>query len=597
MRDLEYPLNGEDILRRKKKIKRMLLEEIAVDTCVYTKVAILGGSTTSEVKDCLELFLLNEGISPSFYESLYNNYFEDAVFENENLKMFSPDIVYIHTSNRNICKWPELKDSNDTVDKMLEEEYQRFELIWESLREKYNCIIIQNNMELPFYRQMGNKEACDYRGRINYINRLNERFYEYARTHENFYISDINYLSANYGLEKWSNPYFWYMFKYALNIEAIPYLAKNISHIIKAIYGKNKKAMALDLDNTLWGGVIGEDGLENLAIGQESAQGQAYLEFQRFLKFYRDMGILLNVCSKNDEALAIDGLQNTSGILRPDDFMVIKANWEAKSQNIVEIAKELNVMRDSIVFIDDNPAEREIVRQQLPEVSVPEISNVENYIKEIEGNGYFELIKLSEDDLNRNQMYKANVERMQQSVKFTDYKEYLRSLEMVATVKPFSVDDLSRIVQLVNKTNQFNLTTKRYTQTEIEQFMASENYITLSARLTDKFGDNGMVGLFVGRIEEDVLHVDLCLMSCRVLKRDLEKAMLDVVIKACQSKDIKEIRGYYYPTAKNGLVKDFYSECGFEKCFEDSAGNTQWKKIVDNRFLKMNDVIIVEDMA
>ena len=452
MKELYYPFDAGVILEKKRKIKKALLEELRETgkTVFSKKIAILGGSTTKAIKECLELFLLNYGIMPEFYESEYNQYYQDIMFPNKELQEFQPDLIYIHTSNRNILQWPKIADSSESVEKKLETVYEHFENVWKEIENKYHCPVIQNNMELPYYRMLGNMDASDYHGKINFIGRLNEKFYAYARAHENFYINDINYLSACYGLDNWSDPFYWHMYKYALCVSAIPMLTSNIANMIKAIYGKNKKALVLDLDNTLWGGIVGDDGVERLEIGQETSIGQAYNEFQSYLKEYRDMGILLNVCSKNEEKNAIAGLNHPDGVLKPEDFIVIKANWEPKSRNIAQIAKELNIGTDSLVFVDDNPAEREIVRQQLAMVAVPEISTVEHYIREIDRHGYFEVVSLSKDDLERNQMYKANAERAKVEASFEDYEEYLISLRMNAVIKPFEMIYMSRIAQLTN---------------------------------------------------------------------------------------------------------------------------------------------------
>lgn len=596
MKELEYPVDADYILSKKKRIRRELRENSANKNFVSVRVAILGGSTTSEVKDCLELFLLNEGMNPAFYESEYGRFYEEAVFDNENLRKFKPNIIYIHTSNRNITEWPQIKDSIQDVEEKIQTIYERFEQVWECLAKEYECIIIQNNMEMPFYRLMGNIEANDFRGRVHFIECLNAKFNDYANQHSKFYINDIHYLSACYGLEKWGEPYYWYMFKYSLNVEAIPVLSKNISHIIKSLYGKNKKAMILDLDNTLWGGVIAEEGKDNISIGQETPAGQAYFEFQQYIKSHKDLGILLNIASKNDKEAALAGLSITDSMLKQDDFISIKANWRPKSDNVIEIAKELNILPDSMVFIDDNPAERELVIRQIFDIAVPELSRVENYIKEINGNGYFEVTGLSADDMERNKMYKENAQRSQASLKCENYQDYLKALEMKAVIRPFSTTETSRIVQLANKSNQFNLTTRRYTQKEIEEIILDAGVIALYARLKDRFGDNGIVALVIGRIADTVLHIELWLMSCRVLKRDLEKVMLDAVISACREHNLKEIRGYYYPTQKNQMVREFYGECGFVKVKEDDVGNTEWVLNLDSVGQNYNTVIELEDL-
>lgn len=592
MKELLYPFDADYILSRKKSLRRQLLQD--AEGMPEKKIAILGGYTTNDIKLILELFLLNNGIKPDFYESEYNQFYQDAAFDNAELEAFRPDVIYICTSNRNIVRYPDINQTKEEIDELIKNEKNKYESIWESLSERYGCPIIQNNFEMPLYRLLGNKEASDIHGKINFLTRLNLEFYGYAQTHENFYICDINYLSADYGLKEWSDPFYYHMYKYAVNVNAIPYLAFNVANIIKSIFGKNKKGMVLDLDNTLWGGVIGDDGADNIVLGPEESEGQAYSEFQRYIKEHTQLGVILNINSKNDEKNAFAGLDHPYSELKKEDFIVVKANWEAKDRNFKAIADELNLLPESLLFIDDNPVERYIVTEQLKGVVAPEIGEIHQYITRIDRGGYFEVTALSEDDKKRNAMYKENAMRSQFQEKFTNYKEYLCSLHMKGIIKPFESVYMARIAQLTNKSNQFNLTTKRYTQAEIEEISAKEDYITLYGKLIDRFGDNGVVSAVIGRKDGLNCHIDLWIMSCRVLKRDMEFAMMDALARKCLEQGIKNIYGYYYPTAKNSMVKDFYKLQGFEKVNEDAAGNTKWICRLKEGYTNKNDVIEVE---
>lgn len=592
MKELEYPFDPEWILKKKKALKRELLQNTQ-QTFLEKKIAILGGSTTRDIRDILELFLLNYGIRPCFYESEYNQYYADGMFPNPALEEFHPDILYIHTSNRNIEQYPSLEDDRTLVTQKLRAEYERFQALWEHLHAVYGCPVIQNNFEPPLYRLLGNRDASDHRGRWNYIQRLNQMFYEYADTHQDFYIHDICYEAADYGLERWSDPFYWNMYKYAMCVPAIPYTAFQLARIIKSIFGRNKKVLNLDLDNTLWGGVIGDDGPENIEIGQETSLGQTYAEFQDYLKQHKKLGVLLSVNSKNNEETALSGLERADSVLKREDFVVFRANWEPKSHNLYATAEELKLLPESFVFVDDNPAEREIVRQEVPGAAVPEITKVEEYIRVLDRSGFFEVTNFSEDDLKRNEMYLANEQRNRMQKNFVDYGDYLRSLEMKAQIGAFDPAYFSRIAQLTNKSNQFNLTTHRYSQSEIEQIAVHPQYLTLCGRLADKFGDNGVVSIVIGRKEKDVLHIELWLMSCRVLKRGMEYAMMDTLVKQCRDCGIRQIYGYFYPTAKNAMVKDFYALQGFEKLEEDADGNVKWSFRIPEQYTLKNQVITV----
>jgi FkbH-like protein len=594
MRELEYPFDSEYLYHKKKSIRKQLLAQLDEKSCLHKKIAILGGSTTRDIRLMLELFLLQYGIKPEFYESEFDQYYQDAMFPNPALEAFAPDVVYLHTTIRNIADFPKISDSAETVEQLLMQEYRRYEQMWDRLAAVYHCVIIQNNMEYPYYRMMGSRDASDIHGRVNYVTRLNLKFYEYAQRTEHFYIHDINYLSAQYGLEQWSDPFYWHSYKYALCVPAIPEFAFSVAKIIKSVYGKNKKAFVLDLDNTLWGGVVGDDGVENLVLGHETSAGQVYCAFQEYLKAYKEFGILLNIASKNDHENAVAGLNHPAGVLRPDDFIKIKANWEPKDRNLLQIAEELNLMPDSMVFVDDNPAEREIVRAQVPGAAVPEMpAEPAHYAKIIDRSGFFEVTGLSEDDRRRTAMYQENDRRMQEQAAFADYEEYLKALAMKAEIEPFTAVYMARIAQLTNKSNQFNLTTRRYSQPEIEAVAADPAYITLYGKLEDKFGDNGVISVVIGHRQEQVLHMDLWIMSCRVLKRDMEFAMMDTLAERCMETGITEIRGYYYPTAKNAMVKEFYSRQGFDKIEEDAAGNTKWRLVLTDGYEKKNRVIAV----
>lgn len=590
MEILNYPFDVKRLYRTMTAAKRALLDRKGF---VEKRIAVLGGSTTHDVVRFLELFLLENGIKPVFYESEYAQYWEDAMFGNLTLDGFSPDIVFVHTSVRNVREWPDPVMAGESVSALIDRTAAKFEAMWVKLSEKFKCPIIQNNFEYLPYRLLGNLDAAEVHGRVNFVNRLNARVSGWAQQHNGLLINDINWQAADFGLSRWHDESYWCMYKYAMSKDAIPVVAFNVANIVKALFGKNKKALALDLDNTLWGGIVGDDGPEGLELGTETAVGQSYVEFQEYLKGLSKIGVLLNVISKNEPDNAKAGLNHPQMVLKDGDFTSIKANWEPKSQNLVNMAHELSLLPESFVFIDDNPAEREIVRQQVPGTAVPEIGQVEDYISAVDHGGYFECVKLSDDDLKRSKMYKENVARASLQSSFSDYGTYLASLEMKAVIKPFESVYMGRIAQLTNKSNQFNLTTRRYAQGEIEATAADSRFITRYGRLSDKFGDNGVVAISIGEMKGDVCELILWLMSCRVLKRDMEFAMMDEMAAAAIARGAKRIRGFYYPTAKNGMVRDFYKTQGFDKIFEDEKGNAVWELDVSLGYEKRNHHIEV----
>lgn len=580
MKDLlKYPFNNSTILRKRKAIRRELIKE---SISRKLKVAVLGGSTTSELINVIELFLLNQGFLATFYESEYNKFFEDAVFDNPKLLAFNPDIIYIHTTHHNVNEYPSLLASNEEVETIFQSEISKFRNIWTSL-EKYSCPIIQNNFDLPINRSLGNLDCYDVHGKSYFLNRLNHAFHKQAQYNKSLYINDINHLSALIGLNSWHDKNLWFTAKYAVSFDAIPSLGNNIVGIILAIFGGSKKCLVLDLDNTCWGGVIGDDGLNGIKLGNESPSGEAYMKFQNYVKELKQRGIILAVSSKNENLIAKEAFTHSDSVLSFEDFTSFKANWNPKYININEIADEINIGLDSLVFIDDNSMERNIVESQLPSVSVPDVgNNILDFIDFIEGNNYFETVNLSIDDINRNRFYSENRKRANQESTFKNYEEFLFSLNMKAEINPFTSIYTERITQLINKTNQFNLTTKRYQLAEIEMISLSKKFISLYGKLNDKFGDNGLISVVIGELIEKTCVIDTWLMSCRVLKREMEFAMLDKLVQACKVLEIKKIIGVYKKTTKNKMVSKLFSDFEFTFIQKNDNGDMFWELEISN---------------
>ena len=499
------------------------------------------------------------------------------MFDNPELWKFKPEILFIHTTWQNVSEYPELLEDTLIVEDRIRRELARFESLWEKIHKDLGAIIIQNNFDLPRLRPLGNLEASQASGRVNFLLRLNGEFASYARSHSRFHVNDILYLSAEVGLSAWLDYSYWYDFHMALSPTATVALARNVAGIVKSIYGKSKKCLVLDLDNTLWGGTIGDDGVQNLILGRDHPLGEAFIDFQRYVKDLRRRGVILAACSKNDLENAKEGFSHPDSVLRLDDFSAFKANWNPKPQNIQEIAAELNIGLDSMVFVDDNPAERSLVAEQLPEVAVPNVgSDVTLFAEFLERERYFEVHQVVSDDLNRSAFYSANAQRNAEQVGFADYGDFLASLDMIAEIAPFSPVYLERIAQLINKTNQFNLTTRRYTSAEVEAISRDTECIALYGRLADRFGDNGLVSVLIGRVAGDRIELDTWLMSCRVLKREFELAMFDALVELCQARDIRKIVGVYVPSKKNGMVADHYATLGFQRVGGTSEGADLW---------------------
>ena len=377
---------------------------------------------------------------------------------------------------------------------------------------------------------------------------------------------DVATLAANVGISNWLDERQWYLSRMPMANRFIALYTDRIACLLAAMRGLSKKCLVLDLDNTLWAGVIGDDGLAGIVVGQGSPLGESHLSLQRLALELKQRGVILAVCSKNEEANArLPFREHPHMLLRENDIAVFIANWHDKTDNIRSIAKQLNIGLDSIVFVDENPAEREMVRMILPEVAVPELpTDPALFCRVLTFANYFELISLTDEDVHRSEQYAQNAMRHIFSKTASSVEEYLSSLDMQMSITPFDKVGRKRIVQLINKTNQFNLTTRRYTEADVTEFEQSPNVITLQVSLTDRFGDNGMVSVLICKVSGKNWEIDTWLMSCRVIKRGVEFAVCDELVKQALSQDVEEIIGVYMPTKKNNLVSKHYMELGFK---------------------------------
>jgi FkbH-like protein len=409
------------------------------------------------------------------------------------------------------------------------------------------------------------------------INRYNERLAAEVLGPGDLLI-DVADLAYSVGLAQWHDARVWHSGKLPFALEFTPIYADHVCRGLGAFRGKARKCLVLDLDNTLWGGVIGDDGLEGIKIGQGSAAGEAHAAIQSYALALRERGIVLAVCSKNDESNARQPFrEHPEVILKEEHFAVFVANWNDKAANLRTIAATLNIGLDALVFLDDNPAERAIVRQTLPEVAVPEVGgDPATYVAAVARAGWFEATTFSDDDRKRAEYYSGDRARLSAQQSITNMEEYLQSLDMVAAIGPFDEISRSRIAQLVNKSNQFNLTTRRYNEAEIAAFQADPLKFTVQARLTDRFGDNGMISVAIFDIAPQVWSCDTWLMSCRVLGRRLEEAVLAFVAEAAVASGAQRLRGTYVPTKKNRLVEKHFETLGFVLVKQLEDGGTIW---------------------
>ncbi len=565
-------LTAAELLARRKSLKRQLSASRDLDPI---RIAVLGGSTTQEVVDLLELHLLASGFLPVFYQSEFGRFYTEAVHDSNALRDFAPDLVYIHTSVLNIQAFAPVHATHADFETSTQAEFNRFREVWTALGSTLGCSIIQNNFELPRHAMLGNLDAVSPAGHTSFVTELNRLFAQAAGADPRLHLQDVFSISARLGLDQWFDPQRWFNYKIVTTPAGSNALALSLAAIIRGMFGRSRKVLVLDLDNTLWGGVIGDDGVESIQIGRETPLAEAFSAFQQYCLDLRDRGVLLAVSSKNEESAALEGLSHPDSILRREHFASFRVNWKPKAENLVAIARELNFSLDSFVFVDDSPAERALVAEQLPEVAVPDIgSDVAAFPAIIQAGRYFEPVLLSREDIARAAFYQEDLDRSSLASRALDHAEYLDALDMTAEIELFKPLYLERITQLTNKTNQFNLTTRRYTLAEMQDVLADSTAIGIYGRLSDRFGDNGLVSVVLGHIHQGIFDIELWLMSCRVIKRDLEFAMLDELVERARAAEVRQLRGSYIPSRKNALVADHYIRLGFEKISAEPDGTT-----------------------
>ena len=464
------------------------------------------------------------------------------------------------------------KDAEDAVDAAV----SYVAGLAEGVRNTIGTVCVLQTIVPPAETLFGNFDARFAGSVRTMIERFNHRLlFEVAGDTD--LIVDVASLAAGVGLNVWNDARDWHKAKLPAAMDATPIYAEHVCRVLGAARGKSRKCLVLDLDNTLWGGVIGDDGLGGIRLGQGSSTGEAFLEIQRYALALRQRGLVLAVCSKNDESNArLPFREPPEMLLKEEHIAVFVANWQDKANNIREIAATLNIGIDSLVFLDDNPVERGLVREVLPEVAVPEVTDdPADYPGILARAGYFEAVGLSSEDLKRADYYQANAERVSLK-KIGNLEEYLASLDMVATLSPFDAVGRVRIAQLINKSNQFNLTTQRYSESEVARFESDPDKFCLQVRLVDRFGDNGMISVIIFDRGDAEWRCDTWLMSCRVLGRRVEELVLAHIAEAARSAGASRLVGVYLPTKKNSLVAEHFAKLGFTKTADLPEEGTEW---------------------
>lgn len=546
------------------QLQKMAKERPAEAMGAPYKLALLGNYTTSYLKKALSFYGKIKGLNLEIYEADYDQIRQEILDPMSRLYQTEPDAVLISYSARKLRgKFFDLADEKKAgyASKFLSEVEDHIS----TLTSRSSCKVMLTNLEEINDNVFGNFSAKSRLSFINQVRRINTGLMDLAEKIDNLFIVDIQSLIARNGEEFSFAPSMYVNADMAFSLDFTVLIAEQVSAIIESMKGRFKKCAILDLDNTLWGGIIGDDGLENIQIGSLGI-GKAFTEFQQWLKALKDRGIILAVCSKNEDNIAREAFEkHPEMVLKMDDIAVFVANWTNKVDNIRQIQEILNIGFDSMVFFDDNPAEREIVRMNIPEITLPDLpEDPAEYVPYVTSLNLFETTSYSANDAERTKQYQTESKRLSLSQQFTDVNEFLRSLDMSADIRPFADFDVPRIAQLSQRSNQFNVRTIRYTDDDIRRIKNSDSHLHYAVSLKDKFGEYGLISIVIlEKLDQETLFVDTWIMSCRVLKRGVEHKLLNDIVEEAREKGFKQIVGEYLPTAKNALVKHLFKDLGF----------------------------------
>ena len=541
------------------------------------RLAVLGSSTLTHLLPAIRVAGLRRGIWVDTYEADYGQYLQELNDPASGLHAFKPTAVLLALDAYHLTAGVTAGMDEPAAEAALEDAKAHIRETWQLARDAFKCPIVQQ-AALPVHLPiLGLNEHRLAGSRVRFVARLNAALRTMAEA-DGVDILAVDDRAGRDGIVAWHDAALWHRSKQEIAPTAGPLYGDLVGRWLAAKQGRSFKCLVLDLDNTVWGGVIGDDGMEGIAIGQGSALGEGYTAFQEYCRELSRRGIILAVCSKNDEANALEPFEkHPEMVLRRGDIASFVANWSDKAGNIRAIAEELNIGLDALVFIDDNPFERNLVRQELPMVAVPEVSDDPvGYPVALSDAGYFEGLAVTDEDRERSGQYQGNKARDALKASATDLPAYLRGLEMELIARPFDRVGLQRIVQLVNKSNQFNLTTRRYTDEDVLAVMADPDAFGLQLRLLDRFGDNGVIAIVIGRLlESRDLLIDTWLMSCRVLGRQVEPTTLNLIAEQARRLGAKRLVGEYIPTRKNAMVKDHYARLGFTVAAVNDGGGSR----------------------
>ena len=544
MEELLFPFDSKQIVRQKNRILHHLM---SMDKSVEKKkIAVMCGGTFDQMEDFLRMFLLNVGICPEFYASEPERYQEELLIRREGLDAFQPDLIWFFTGIHDL---PE----SATEQNAFTEQASHWQQIWD-VALGFHCPVIQNNFEYPI---SGEPMLCGLADSMNAFAK------QYAEEHKDFHILDVHFLSAGIGLDRWFNRRLWYEARYALDLFVMPDLAYALAQKIRNLFCGGRKVIITDLDGTIWSGILAEDGVHGLEMGEDTVRGRVFRDIQCCLKKVKQRGIMLCIASKNDRDDVIEALKAPDQILRAEDFAIIQANWNPKNKSVETILAELNQFPEYAVFLDDTPQERELVRSSFPGIIAPDFDSPEELLAVLERGGYFQDGAETVEDANRALYYLSEMKRKEKMETFSSEEEYLRSLALKLYLSPLSDNNVNRVFQMHTRINRFNLSNKLFTQEELRDCISDPDAVTLVARVEDRFGDYGIVSCMLGKKTGRKVSVKSWLLSCRAFQRGIEAAMLNEFVRCCREIGAEEVTARYAENRKNKQMPSILSAHGF----------------------------------
>jgi FkbH-like protein len=552
------------------------------------RVAVLGSYTTTQFVNALWLAARRVGLSLELHESPYAQYRQQIIDPGSAMYEFAPDIVVLAVHGGEL----DLPAFSSSPEADADAEAERWTSLWQTVGDRTNATVIQHLFAIPPSAPFGHFGATLPGTRAAMSAAVNARLARSAPDH--VAVVDCERLAALVGKRDWFDDRYWHLSKQAVSLGAVPLLARHTAAVVAARLGLGKKCLVVDLDNTLWGGIVGEDGLSGIRLG-DTPDGEAFQSFQEAILDLKERGIVVAVCSKNNDEDAREVFEHHPGMrIGIDDVAAFIADWRSKPEQIRSVAAGLDLGLDSLVFVDDNPVEREAIRQMVPDVDVITMPrDPADYARALDAYLLFEPASFTSEDARRTDQYRARRAAAAVAESAETIEDFYRSLDMSCVVSPFTDDDLPRIAQLVGKTNQFNLTTRRHSAAALREFMTDPNCVHLSFRLSDRFADQGLVAVAIAFQSGTILTIDTWLMSCRVIGRSLEQTVLQELCRGAAARGCTEMRGSYIPTPKNGLVSDLFERLGFERVADD-AESSEWAYDLAAKPQVVNEFIEVE---